>query len=117
MLTMPQQMVLVALKKLFDAKSYFDVCQVDALLVVTRGRMSDYTRNELRLVHCVHYKDMPDGMREHLAQVVVAALKTGMPDLEFSIKVPVQPVVVHDPPTPSEARSNLFRRLLGSGKS
>ena len=80
-----KQLVLrAATRKLFD-KSYFDICTVDALmkLVGTTARPAAYT--QLNALHCVHYGDMPNELRDRIPYLVRECLAGQTADEAASI--------------------------------
>ena len=111
-----EQMILLALRRLFDKSKWFDICVVDSLVQVSHAQLPPQERAWLHLMHCVEYNTMPVGLREHLAKRVVAVLKTGMPDLQFSINRP-GPVHVEVQVDEEDTRpAGFVQRLLGRGK-
>jgi hypothetical protein len=54
-----------ALEKMLHG-NYFDICTVDNVLKITRTVPDGRVYNALRLLHCIHYRDMP---RELLVEI------------------------------------------------
>lgn len=58
-----------ALTAMFE-KGWFDICTIDSVLKVTGGIPSKKDYEALRLLHCVHFRDMPTKLRLELPRVL-----------------------------------------------
>ena len=73
-----------ALKKMVE-QGYFDICTVDNVLKISGGIPNSREYQTLRLLHCVHYKDMPAELLKELPNVIKRVVES--PALEFYIDV------------------------------
>lgn len=94
---------IVALKKMFEPSSYFDITVIDTLRKVWSFSVPDHEYSTLRLLHCVHWNQMPAGTREEVIRMVSGYIRSSMPtaDLEEWFNTP-----------PAQSVS-LLRRLAG----
>ena len=78
----------LALKQTYN-DSHFSICSLDnAYRCLTNRRCpDDINYNQLRALHCVHYSEMPPGMKEEIFKKCIEILKTGLtsPDFETLI--------------------------------
>lgn len=69
-------LVAQALKKLFQPDGYFDVSAVTGIAKVLGGVLNPKDKEELNLLHCVHYKDMHPDLLNELPRRVTDALSS-----------------------------------------
>jgi hypothetical protein len=79
------------------AGSHFSICTIDQILKVTGGVPNADDYETLRLLHCIHYQDMPPELLRELPAVVKRVLGSEAIVIAFD-----------DPPKVSR-----MRRLLG----
>lgn len=68
-----------AIRKMLEG-SHFSICTVDAVLEVTKGVPDATDYKTLRLLHCIHYRDMPAELRRELPELLGRVLSA--PSLE-----------------------------------
>lgn len=62
----------MAIDKMYQ-KGFFDVCTVDSCMKLMEVRMTSYTSKvyaKLRVIHCVHFQDMPEGVFDRLPNMI-----------------------------------------------
>lgn len=60
----------VALNKLFNEK-HFSICKLDEVMTMLgKGRRNSKIYQQLSALHCVHYEDMPDELRNQIPFMV-----------------------------------------------
>lgn len=62
-----------AIQKLFTADS-FSICTLDEIIKVLKVVPNGEIYQQLRLLHCVSYRDMPNELKAELQQKVVACI-------------------------------------------
>lgn len=83
----PLQMecIRTALRVMWD-KGYFDICTIDNILKVTGGIPDRKNYDALRLLHCVHFKDMSRNLRLELPRMVQLVVESEpMPTLTLEM--------------------------------
>jgi hypothetical protein len=93
------------------AKGYFDICTVDSVaeLLGVSVRGSDAYKT-LRPLHCVHWPQMPQELREAVPGLIQECLGV---EPAFQFKT-LQPGVIEV--RPAEPRRGSLLRLLGGGR-
>lgn len=76
--------VQVALKKMVS-QGYFDICTIDGILKLTGSLPHSETYNQLRLIHCVHYKEMPNELLEAIPDMISRCVNS--PKFDFTIEI------------------------------
>lgn len=60
----------VALNKLFE-KQHFSICEVDEVMgLLRKGRRNSAVYKQLHALHCVHYADMPDELKNQIPHMI-----------------------------------------------
>jgi len=95
-----KEIINLALDKLLNKKSYFDICIVDKVaetLNVNPGINPDY--RFLSTLHCINYSDMSNDLKEKLPAMIMAVL-SGRFDISLMTKalVAVQTGEIKDLP-------------------
>lgn len=95
--------IVIALRHMFNTKTYFDVCSLDAALQTAAIHITDEQKAPFRALHCIHYANMPPGFKEQLAARVLELFV-----LPPDFKIDVQPAQIVEP------KRGLIQRLLSS---
>ncbi len=69
--------MMVALDKVFKKDDRFDVCTVRECFEMGGVDCPSEDMNAFRILHCVKYADMPQGMRDELFNRVLTVIQTG----------------------------------------
>lgn len=93
--------IVIALREMFNTKTYFDITALDAMLDVAGIKIPLEQRAAFRVVHCIHYANMPTGFKEQLAARVVALFS-----LPPDFKIEIEPAQIAEP------KRGLIQRLL-----
>lgn len=108
-----KQTLVIALKRMFDPERHFCICDFDSMLKVAGITITNAEREPLRLLHCIHYKDMPQDFRTNLARRVMEILSR-RPDIEIDFEAafaPKQNPLLEILPSPEP--KGRIRKLLG----
>lgn len=102
------QAVEVAFRKMFRADGYFDICTVDVALKSLNRVPVATEYNALRVLHCVHWRDMPPGMPEVVMRRTLALFTWPGLTLE-RIRIVPKPAADVEVPQPGGVRGFLRR--------
>jgi hypothetical protein len=69
-----KQVLVIALKKMFEPSHFFSVSDFKAMLKTVGVTLADDEMRPFDLLHCTHYKDMPQDFRVELARRVLEVL-------------------------------------------
>lgn len=93
--------IVIAIRHIFNTKSYFDICALDAALETTGITVPRDQKAVFRSLHCINYSDMPSGFKEQLAARVVALFS-----LPPDFRIDIEPAQIAEP------KLGLLQRLL-----
>jgi hypothetical protein len=76
-----------SLKKM-EQNGYFDICVIDNILKISGGVPNGRDHQVLRMLHCVHFKDMPSELLKELPHIVHRVLGSPALSLDcFSVDI------------------------------
>ncbi|HKV75748.1 MAG TPA: hypothetical protein VJN95_14600 [Gemmatimonadales bacterium] len=102
-----RQAVTVAILRMFRPDGYLDICTIDQCLKVVNVIPPREDYEALRVLHCVHWKEMPTVVREEAVRRIMALFRHGGIEVSAS---------AFEAPTAEVKTRSFFGRLLGSGQ-
>uniref|UniRef100_UPI003F7D8DC1 hypothetical protein n=1 Tax=Xanthomonas sp. 0924 TaxID=2835534 RepID=UPI003F7D8DC1 len=101
-----------ALNRMFRSP-FFSICEIDHVARMLEIHPERHAYNQLRALHCVHWNEMPEALRQQIPALVQQALGDGFQSHQMTMGRPQQPTLPVLIPTSVGGLHQRTRSFLG----